>query len=71
MRQAKPKSVGRPKAGKRSNPDYGQRSLWLPDKLYAEVAKALITPGKRYEFSALVEDLLRRWLDAGAKLPKH
>jgi hypothetical protein len=63
--------VGRPKTGKRSNPDYNQHSVWLPGSLQAEVWRALVTPeGKRYEFSRLVESLLRRWLDAGGKLPK-
>jgi hypothetical protein len=39
--------------------------------LYGDVLKGLVTPdGKRYEFSALVESLLRQWLKAGAKLQK-
>ena len=62
--------VGRPK-GKRSDPAYRQHSVWLPGSLQAEVAKALVLPdGRRYEFSKLVDYLLRKWLDAGAKLPK-
>lgn len=68
MKQAKPK-VGRP-PGKRTDPEYSQHSVWLPDRLYADVARALIAPGKRYEFSALVESLLRQWIKAGAKLPQ-
>jgi len=65
----KKKPVGRPK----SRPaDYHQRSIWLQDGLQARVLKALVTPdGQRYEFSRLVAHLLRRWLDAGAKLPKE
>lgn len=63
--------VGRPKNGRRSNPDYRQHSVWLSDSLCVEVWDKLETPeGKRYEFSALVETLLRKWVDAGGKLPK-
>jgi hypothetical protein len=63
--------VGRPATGKRSNPEYAQHSVWLPGRLYGEVLKGLVTPeGKRYEFSALVEALLRHWVKSGAKLPK-
>jgi transposase len=64
-------NLGRPATGKRSNPDYRQHSVWLPGKLQADVLKALVTPeGKRFEYSALIEHLLRRWLRDGAKLPK-
>lgn len=63
----KPK-IGRP-PGKRSNVNYSQRSLWLPKALYARVAHKLITAdGHRYEFSALVTDLLEDWLSKGGKL---
>lgn len=69
-KQAK-RPVGRPKTGKRSNDDYQQGSIWLPRSLRADVLRALVRDdGSRYEFSGLVESLLRRWLDAGAKLPK-
>jgi hypothetical protein len=65
------KRVGRP-PGKHSDPKYSQRSVWLPKALQVEVLKALVTPeGKRFEFSALVEHFLRRWLKDGAKLPKE
>ena len=71
LRQSKPapkRPAGRPKTRK---PDYHQHSVWLPDGLQADVLRALVTPeGKRYEFSALIEHLLRQWLKAGAKLPK-
>jgi hypothetical protein len=60
-----------PATGKRSNPVYRQHSVWLPGDLFADVLRASITPdGKRAEFSALVEHLLRQWLKAGAKLPR-
>jgi hypothetical protein len=70
-RQQPVSKVGRPATGKRSNPDYRQHSVWLPGELQADVLRALVMPdGKRYEFSALVEALLRQWLKTGAKLPK-
>jgi hypothetical protein len=70
-RKQAPRSVGRPATGKRSNPDYAQHSVWLPGSLYGEVLRGLVTAeGKRYEFSALVEHLLRQWLERGAKLPR-
>jgi hypothetical protein len=66
------KKRGRPATGKRSNEDYRQHSIWLSNALYAEVQKALVMPdGRRHEFSALIESLLRRWLKSGAKLPKE
>ena len=79
MKQGKParrkeqpvRTVGRPKTGRRSNPDYHQHSVWLPGELVADVSKALVMPdGKRFELSALVEHLLRRWLESGRRLPK-
>jgi transposase len=64
--------LGRPKTGKRSNPDYRQHSVWLPGELVADISKALVmADGKRFELSALVESLLRGWLRAGARLPKQ
>jgi len=66
------KKVGRPATGKRSNREYAQHSVWLPNELYGDVLRNLVTAeGKRYEFSTLVEQLLRQWLERGAKLPKH
>jgi hypothetical protein len=68
MPQSKRKQVGRPKT---RPDDYHQRSVWLPDSLQAQVLRALVTPeGKRYEFSRLVESLLRQWVKAGARLPR-
>jgi hypothetical protein len=65
------RKLGRPATGKRSNPQYAQHSVWLPGSLYGEVLKGLVTPaGRRYEFSTLVESLLRQWLKSGARLPK-
>jgi hypothetical protein len=66
------KKRGRPATGKRSNEAYRQHSTWLSNALYAQVQKALVMPdGRRYEFSALAESLLRQWLKSGAKLPKE
>jgi hypothetical protein len=70
MGQGKParkRPVGRPKT---RPDDYSQRSVWLPDALHFEVRQTLMMPkGKDYEFSRLVEHLLRQWLKAGGKLP--
>lgn len=63
-------TLGRPRTGKRSDPAYSQRSLWLSNALYARVSHKLISAdGQRYQFSALVEHLLDTWLKDGAKLP--
>ena len=69
MKPATRKKAGRPPSRPKG---YSQRSVWLPDTLHADVLRALVTPdAKRYEFSKLVDHLLRRWLDAGGKLPKE
>jgi hypothetical protein len=66
MERKQKRPPGRPATGKRSNPEYAQHSVWLPGSLYGDVLKGLVTPdGKRYEFSSLVESLLRQWLRAG------
>jgi hypothetical protein len=68
-KQPKKKKPGRPQTRPK---DVHQRSIWLPDALRADVARALIQPrGKPYEFSKLVDYLLRQWLERGAKLPKE
>ena len=59
---------GRPN-GKRSNPEYRQHSLWLPNALHARAARKLITDTGRQEFSVLVSHLLECWLADGAKIP--
>jgi hypothetical protein len=66
-----PRKLGRPATGKRSNPEYAQHSMWLPGSLYGHVLKGLVTPdGKRHEFSALVESLLRQRPDPLTALPQ-
>lgn len=49
--------------GKRSDPDYGQHNVYLPNALFAKVTRKLInSDGTRGELSGLVEGLLRLWL---------
>jgi hypothetical protein len=64
--------VGRPKTRAADyHQHYRQHSVWLPNALYSDVLRGLVTPeGKSYEFAKLVESLLRQWLREGAKLPK-
>jgi len=54
------KRLGRP-PGKRSHPDYAQVTAYIPAALHDEVKIALIREGKK-EFSRLVEELLRAWI---------
>jgi hypothetical protein len=73
MKAKAKRAPGRPRSAnsKSSNPGYSQRSVWLPDAMYARVVRKLIDDtGKRREFSGLVEHLLTRWLADGGKLPK-
>ena len=51
---------GRP-AGKRTNPDYGQVTAYIPKSLHEDVKIALIKEGGK-EFSTLVEELLSEWI---------
>ncbi len=46
--------------GRRADPSYIQVSAYLPRELHREVKAELVRSGQ--EFSALVEDLLRRWI---------
>ena len=57
-----PRSVGRPKTGKRSNPDYQQVSAWVRKDTYEQVTTRLFVKEKRREFSDLVQALLVDWL---------
>jgi hypothetical protein len=54
------KKPGRP-AGKRTNPDYGQVTAYIPKSLHEDVKIALIKEGGK-EFSTLVEELLFEWM---------
>ena len=57
-----PKTVGRPKTGKRSNPDYRQVSAWVRRDTYKRVTDKLYIKEDRREFSDLVQSLLEAWL---------
>jgi hypothetical protein len=63
MGQSNPKAVGRPRTGKRSNPDYRQVSAWVRRDTYDRVSIRLIREDRR-EFSDLVQALLEAWLHA-------
>jgi hypothetical protein len=54
------KSPGRP-TGKRTNPNYGQVTAYIPKSLHEDVKIALIKEGGK-EFSTLVEELLSEWM---------
>jgi len=57
------KKRGRPRKGKRSNPDYEQTTLYVSRTLHADVKVALVREG-RHDFSELVEELLEKWVKA-------
>jgi hypothetical protein len=57
-----PRKVGRPKTGKRSNPDYRQVSAWIRRDTYDRVTRRLLVKENRREFSELVQSLLQDWL---------
>jgi hypothetical protein len=54
--------VGRPKTGKRSNPDYRQVSAWVRRDTYRRAMDRLYVKEDRREFSDLVQTLLEDWL---------
>jgi hypothetical protein len=58
------------KQGRSSNDDYRQASAWIPKDIFFKVQTKLLRPDGRFEYSALVEHLLREWLKDGAKLPE-
>jgi hypothetical protein len=55
-------TVGRPKTGKRSNPDYTQVSAWVKRDTYRRVMDRLYVKENRREFSDLVQERLEAWL---------
>ena len=55
--------LGRPKTGKRSNPDYRQVSAWIRKDTYKRATDRLYLKEDRREFSDLVQSLLEDWLD--------
>jgi hypothetical protein len=57
-----PRKAGRPRTGKRSDPDYRQVSAWIRRETYERVTRRLFTKENRREFSELVQSLLEDWL---------
>lgn len=57
-----PRRVGRPKTGKRSDPEYRQVSAWIRRDTYDRVTRRLFMKENRREFSGLVQSLLENWL---------
>ena len=57
-----PRKVGRPKTGKRSDPEYRQVSAWIRRDTYDRVTRRLFVKENRREFSELVQSLLEDWL---------
>lgn len=53
---------GRPRVGKRSNPDYGLRGLWLRTETYLDVTDRLRRRREYADASELVQVLLEQWL---------
>lgn len=60
--------------GKRSHPNYQQVSAYLPRQMHREIKLALlqneIATGQKREFSTLVEDLLKEWLQNQSRSSK-
>jgi hypothetical protein len=54
--------IGRPRTGKRSNPDFEQVSVYVRKDTHRDVKIRLLQQGEGREFSELVEDLLAGWL---------
>ena len=60
----KPRNVGRPRA-KHSSPDYAQMTIYVQKAVRNEVKIRLFQEGR--ELSALVERLLKAWLDTNSE----
>lgn len=54
---------GRP-PGKRSNPDYEQATVYIRKDTHKAVKVALLQQADDRQFSELVEDLLREWIES-------
>lgn len=57
-----PISTSRGRVGKRSNPDYGLRGLWLRTDTYLDVTDRLRRRREYADTSELVQALLEEWL---------
>ena len=60
--EAERRKVGRPRTGKRSDPEYRQVSAWIRRNTYDRVTHRLFNREERREFSELVQELLSEWL---------
>lgn len=60
---AQKRSPGRP-PGKRSNPDYEQATIYIRRDTHRAVKVALLQQEDGRQFSELVEDLLRQWVNS-------
>jgi hypothetical protein len=56
---------GRSRTGKRSNPDYALRGLWLRTETYLDVTDRLRRRREHADASELVQALLEDWLGRG------
>jgi hypothetical protein len=67
--EAQPRSVGRPRTGKRSNQEYRGITVYIKRKTHADVddllrkrrRAGLLSPGEPEDVSELVEQLLSEW----------
>jgi hypothetical protein len=66
---SKPK-LGRPRTGRRSDPDYRQVSAWVKKETYERVQVRLFTKEHRREFSDLLQSLLEGYLKTPLDTPK-
>ena len=54
---------GRPRTGKRSNPDYKQISALIRKDTHRAVVSVLLNDGESRDVSDLLQELLQKWLD--------
>ena len=54
---------GRPRNGKRSNPDYKQISALIRKDTHRAVVRVLLDDAESRDVSDLLQELLQRWLD--------
>ena len=55
---------GRPRNGKRSNPDYKQISALIRKDTHRAVVRVLLDDGESRDVSDLLQELLQRWLSS-------
>ena len=55
---------GRPRNGKRSNPDYKQISALIRKDTHRSVVRILLDDGESRDVSDLLQELLQRWLSS-------